>query len=56
MPSLAMLFQTVDTDFSPGDGPIARLAWNRLEEFQTVDTDFSPGDNRLCGADWFRCI
>ena len=43
--SIPDLFQTVDTDFSPGDletrSPLQSQAQMR---FQTVDTDFSPGD------------
>ena len=37
-------FQTVDTDFSPGDFEIIDNLGVDSFEFQTVDTDFSPGD------------
>ena len=39
------MFQTVDTDFSPGDSTAAVSAASVPDMFQTVDTDFSPGDN-----------
>ena len=39
-----MVFQTVDTDFSPGDDVQPAAIQSRKLEFQTVDTDFSPGD------------
>ena len=38
------LFQTVDTDFSPGDLVGKELHLILDFKFQTVDTDFSPGD------------
>ena len=38
------LFQTVDTDFSPGDTDGTFLLPPVDPLFQTVDTDFSPGD------------
>ena len=37
-------FQTVDTDFSPGDSASAVVLKTMNDKFQTVDTDFSPGD------------
>ena len=37
-------FQTVDTDFSPGDGADLHPHSGGGDGFQTVDTDFSPGD------------
>ena len=38
------MFQTVDTDFSPGDDPTPTMTPTNTPLFQTVDTDFSPGD------------
>ena len=38
------MFQTVDTDFSPGDKAVQHRGEARSNWFQTVDTDFSPGD------------
>ena len=40
----SLRFQTVDTDFSPGDESGTRQGDVRWSRFQTVDTDFSPGD------------
>ena len=37
-------FQTVDTDFSPGDRFSGSNPNGPALRFQTVDTDFSPGD------------
>ena len=37
-------FQTVDTDFSPGDPLVLLQPRDPYAPFQTVDTDFSPGD------------
>ena len=38
-------FQTVDTDFSPGDSTVGYTNTHAFYmKFQTVDTDFSPGD------------
>ena len=37
-------FQTVDTDFSPGDYSSSMCFEPARIWFQTVDTDFSPGD------------
>ena len=41
------MFQTVDTDFSPGDVVYYFSAGSYSITFQTVDTDFSPGDYGL---------
>ena len=41
---VGILFQTVDTDFSPGDNVTLWIGQENVFEFQTVDTDFSPGD------------
>ena len=51
-------FQTVDTDFSPGDcGVGTRIGVIRMAEFQTVDTDFSPGDvGRIGIAVWILIL
>ena len=39
------MFQTVDTDFSPGDFRREEPVYEQPPpRFQTVDTDFSPGD------------
>ena len=39
------MFQTVDTDFSPGDTSTETPTPTATVPFQTVDTDFSPGDD-----------
>ena len=45
-------FQTVDTDFSPGDCQRSSSAGSTSFMFQTVDTDFSPGDAKQSTTRW----